>query len=78
MSKKTKKREPSGWCIRIPVPCDACEGTGKVWVLLKGANIQTTKPCCACWSSGTVVRTVRLSEEESRKIDDIAAAHGAP
>lgn len=75
--RKKRKKATSEWCIRTPVTCDACEGSGKVWVLLKGANIQTTRPCCVCWSTGTVVKTVRLSDEESQKIDDIAEAHGA-
>jgi hypothetical protein len=75
--KLKRKKVPSEWCIRIPTTCKACEGIGKVWVLLRGANIQTTRPCCVCWSTGTVVKTVRLSEAESRKIDRVAAAHGA-
>ena len=75
--KAKKKKAPSEWCVRIPVSCDACEGTGKIWVLLRGANIQTTRPCCVCWSTGTVVKTVRLSEADARTIDRVAAAYGA-
>lgn len=74
---KGKKKSASEWYLRVPAPCDDCEGTGKVWVLLRGANIQTTRPCTACLGFGTVMKTIKLSKAESKKIDRVAAAHGA-
>jgi DnaJ-class molecular chaperone len=76
MSTKKKKSAPSEWFLRVPAACGACEGSGRVWVLLRGANIQTTKPCGACLGFGTVMKTIKLSEAESRKIERVAAAHG--
>lgn len=72
--KKTKKT--SDWYIRVTAPCDACEGSGKVWVLLRGAGIQTTKPCEHCLGFGTVIKSIKLNAAESKKIDRMAAAHG--
>lgn len=74
--KKTK--EASEWYLRVTVPCDVCEGSGKVWVLLRGAGIQTTKPCAHCLGFGTIIKNIKLSAAESKKIERMAAAHGRP
>ncbi len=43
------------------VPCPECDGTCRVWILLKGSGVQTTAPCPHCLF-GRVSR--RMTREE--------------
>lgn len=70
-----KSARKSDWVLRVPARCDACDGCGRIWVLHRGAGIQTTAPCTACLGLGTVMKTIKLSTAESRRVDRMAHAH---
>ena len=73
---RKQKKAGSKWVLRVPVSCDGCDGCGRAWVLLRGANIKTTTPCSKCLGLGVVVKFVELPASESRRLDRIAQAHG--
>ncbi len=52
--------EVKHWCI-----CEDCEGSGKVWILLKGAGIQTTETCGLCWGFGRRLRYMTKAEKKA-------------
>jgi hypothetical protein len=54
----------SKWYVREWVPCPECDGCGKVWVLLKGAGIQTTQTCGHCLGFARVSRLRKPTKAE--------------
>lgn len=52
--------EVKHWCA-----CEECDGSGKVWRELKGANVLTTETCGVCWGFGRVLRYMTKAEKKA-------------
>lgn len=62
--------------LSVPTRCKECEGCGRVWSLLKGANISETVPCNWCGGVGIHYKQIYLSKTEIASIRKIESNHG--